>query len=188
MINQAMTSRCAEFFAPDGRFGDVYVQIDGATHKWPHWPVSVCDALSKEIEASPKIRQGLRAMEVPVGLFELQVVAACRHGLYNVAADFDQNGKCTDLEVRTDCPHRHHCPGAGLVCLQKATTPTGDTITRAEMETAVLVGQGLTNKEIADRQGLKLISVVTRVANIFSKLNIQSRSQLTNWIARMGLL
>jgi len=189
-MNKSLTSRSVEIFAPDGRFGQLYAQTDGQTMRWPNWPLSVMDAIRVVINSELRIARGLRAMGITdaEGIEQIRTVAACRFGLYNVAADFDADGRCTDIEVRTDCPVRGTCPGCGLVCSQKGISPIGEVITPSEMETSLLVAKGYSNKEIADRQGLALPSITTRMANIFSKMGITSRSQLTGWIARLGLL
>ena len=189
MNNPSLTSKAVEFFAPDGRFGKVYAQTDGQTLEWPNWPMSVCETLRFEIEQNPRVARGLFKMGVPVGIMELQVVAACRHGLYNIAADFDMAGRCTDIEVRTDCPHRNTCPGSGLVCIQTAQSPIGERITKSEMETALLVSEGLSNCEVAEKQHLAPSSIATRMSNILSKCGFNNRAQLTRWIiSRFGIL
>lgn len=55
-------------------------------------------------------------------------------------------------------------------------------ITERESEVIGLVGQGLTNKEIAARLGLSVNTVNNHIANIFSKTGVRSRIDLLNLI------
>lgn len=55
-------------------------------------------------------------------------------------------------------------------------------ITTRESEVIELVGQGLTNKEIAQRLNLSVNTVNNHIANIFSKTGVRSRIDLLNLI------
>ena len=51
-----------------------------------------------------------------------------------------------------------------------------------------LVAKGVPNKEIAQRLGLSLNSVKTYLSNIFSKLNVSSRTEAVVVSLRAGIL
>lgn len=51
-------------------------------------------------------------------------------------------------------------------------------LTEAEREIAVLIGEGLSNKEIADKLGKSVLTIKTQVSSIFQKLNLRSRARL----------
>jgi non-specific serine/threonine protein kinase len=55
-------------------------------------------------------------------------------------------------------------------------------LTRREREVAVLVANGLTNRQIAQELMLSEHTVITHVRNILKKLNLRSRTQLTLWV------
>ena len=55
------------------------------------------------------------------------------------------------------------------------------TLTPREREIAGLVEQGLSNREIADRLTISQATAARHIANIFRKLSISSRTQLTGW-------
>jgi predicted ATPase/DNA-binding SARP family transcriptional activator/DNA-binding CsgD family transcriptional regulator len=59
-------------------------------------------------------------------------------------------------------------------------------LTRREEEVAVLVAQGLTNREIAARLVISDQTAATHVKKILKKLALNSRSQLAAWIAEQG--
>jgi non-specific serine/threonine protein kinase len=61
---------------------------------------------------------------------------------------------------------------------------TIDTLTTREMQVAALVGQGLSDKEIAARLVISRRTAEGHVANSLTKLGFTSRSQLAVWTAR----
>lgn len=72
--------------------------------------------------------------------------------------------------------------------LSSATTtmpPLGQTdpLTPREWEVALLVAQGLTNRQIAERLVISERTADTHVANILSKLRFTTRSQIAVWAA-----
>jgi DNA-binding NarL/FixJ family response regulator len=68
--------------------------------------------------------------------------------------------------------------------------PTGESAgrpsntTRREFEIAALVADGLTNREIAERLVLSERTVEGHIANLFAKVNVNSRTQLATWFMR----
>ena len=55
-------------------------------------------------------------------------------------------------------------------------------LTRREHEIAVLLGSGLSNKEIASRLVISKRTAETHVANILDKLGLTSRAQVASWL------
>jgi non-specific serine/threonine protein kinase len=62
-----------------------------------------------------------------------------------------------------------------------AAAPIGP-LTGREVQIAALVARGLSNREIAERVTVSKRTVDAHVDHIFTKLNISSRIQLTNWL------
>jgi DNA-binding CsgD family transcriptional regulator len=56
-------------------------------------------------------------------------------------------------------------------------------LTRREQEIAVLVAQGLSNRQIAERLSISSSTVGTHVGKIMTKLGLTSRTELMAWIA-----
>jgi DNA-binding NarL/FixJ family response regulator len=57
-----------------------------------------------------------------------------------------------------------------------------------EREVAVLIAQGLTNKQIGERLFIASGTVERHVANILAKLDMSNRAQVAAWVAERGLL
>ncbi|HYM96900.1 MAG TPA: LuxR C-terminal-related transcriptional regulator [Candidatus Sulfotelmatobacter sp.] len=60
-------------------------------------------------------------------------------------------------------------------------------LTRREREVAILVGQGLTNREIAVRLFISERTAESHVEQIRGKLGVRSRAQIAVWVAAGGL-
>ncbi|ASU60004.1 ATP-binding protein [Nocardiopsis dassonvillei] len=64
----------------------------------------------------------------------------------------------------------------------QSSGPSGpDSLTPREREVAELAEQGLSNREIAERLTISHATAARHIANIFRKLSISSRTQLTGW-------
>lgn len=67
-----------------------------------------------------------------------------------------------------------------------AEFPPGD-LTRREFEVAILVADGLTNREIAEKLTISARTVDTHVTHILRKQEFGCRSQIAAWIAEMRM-
>jgi DNA-binding NarL/FixJ family response regulator len=61
-------------------------------------------------------------------------------------------------------------------------------LTRKEVEVAIHVAQGKTNKEIASQLFNSERTIDNHVQHIYNKLNIDSRAELALWVQERGLL
>jgi DNA-binding CsgD family transcriptional regulator len=69
---------------------------------------------------------------------------------------------------------------------QSARVERPSNTTRREREIAALVSEGLTNREIAERLVLSERTVEGHIANLFAKVNVNSRTQLATWYLRLA--
>jgi DNA-binding NarL/FixJ family response regulator len=58
------------------------------------------------------------------------------------------------------------------------------TLSKREHEIAVLVAQGLTNKQIAASTHISVRTVETHVQHILGKLDLATRTQIATWVAQ----
>ncbi|MGW0736218.1 response regulator [Streptomyces sp. NPDC002851] len=82
------------------------------------------------------------------------------------------------LARRTSCPEPGFGPGPGLALAE---------LSNREREVFALVGQGLTNQEIAERLSLSPLTAKTYVSRIMAKLGARDRVQLTISAIESGL-
>ena len=86
-----------------------------------------------------------------------------------------------------------HWPGwrrdevdAALSRLDSAATKEGQ-LTRREREVAALLGEGLSNSELARRLYISPRTAAVHVSNILVKLGMSSRAEVAAWAVRNGL-
>ena len=63
-----------------------------------------------------------------------------------------------------------------------------DNLTAREKEILTMIGDGLTNAEIAEKVSLSVHTVQTHRSNIMEKLGLHNRAQLVTYAARVGLI
>lgn len=72
--------------------------------------------------------------------------------------------------------------------IQSAAKPPHADLTPRELEVLRLIGEGLTNQEIADTLFIGIKTVKTHVSNILSKLGVQDRTQAAVYAHRNNLV
>jgi DNA-binding NarL/FixJ family response regulator len=78
-------------------------------------------------------------------------------------------------------------PNAAATARRAHTRERASPLTRREQEVAVLVGQGLSNREIAQALVIAEGTVGVHIGHIFSKLGFRSRTQLALWTVEQDL-
>lgn len=71
---------------------------------------------------------------------------------------------------------------------EKKVTPLHEELTAREMEILLLMAEGRSNQEIADRLFIALKTVKTHVSNILSKLQVQDRTQAVIYAFKHSLV
>jgi DNA-binding CsgD family transcriptional regulator len=77
-------------------------------------------------------------------------------------------------------------PGGGRTGAAPPSRP--ESLTPREREIAVLIAQGLNNRQIADRLTISKRTADTHVTNILNRLGLAARAQVAVWAAEQGLL
>ncbi len=65
-------------------------------------------------------------------------------------------------------------------------TPKQARLTRREREVAALIGEGLSNKQIAARLVISQRTAESHVEHILAKLGLTARTQIASWFATRG--
>jgi DNA-binding NarL/FixJ family response regulator len=68
----------------------------------------------------------------------------------------------------------------------KVSAATPPTLTRREQQTAHLIAEGLTNKDIAARLVISQRTAESHVKNVLAKLRFTSRTQIAAWMAQQS--
>lgn len=71
----------------------------------------------------------------------------------------------------------------GADTAEHAASPRPTPLTRRETDVAVLVGEGLTNREVARRLAISEWTVVNHMRHIMRKLDCTSRVQIARWVS-----
>jgi DNA-binding CsgD family transcriptional regulator len=79
-------------------------------------------------------------------------------------------------------------PAAAKAPASGSTVPFKEPLSERELQVLALIGQGLSNAEIAERLTLAQSTVKTHVNNIYSKLNVKTRVQAASRAREANLL
>jgi non-specific serine/threonine protein kinase len=119
---------------------------------------------------------------------------ATRAATWTAGRALSDGDALADARHIADLPRQAPAASASVTALpanRPAALPTsgrGAHLTRRELEVAGLVGQGLTNRQIAARLSIGERTVDTHVANLLAKLEVATRTQVAAWVAGQGLL
>lgn len=106
--------------------------------------------------------------------------AWCNHGGYDIIPDIDMENKRTHSEY-WQCGLRGKCEGEGIVC--KAID-----ITRRETEIIKELSSGSPDKQITDRLNISKNTLDTHKKNIYSKLGVHSKTEITRFAMSNNLI
>ncbi len=87
-------------------------------------------------------------------------------------------------EAALDAAVQHHVIGA---VAQGETAALPDGLTPREAEVLVLIAEGLSNQEIADRLVVSTATVKSHVNRVFAKAGVRDRAQAVSYAYRSGL-
>jgi non-specific serine/threonine protein kinase len=100
-----------------------------------------------------------------------------------------REGLAWSPEQAVDATRRaSHLPHGGLPHGPVPAVPAATPLTPRQREVAALVGQGLTNREIAARLTITEHTAENHIVNILNKLGVRSRVQIATWATTQGLV
>jgi len=77
---------------------------------------------------------------------------------------------------------------AGVLFDARAHTRSEETLTGRERDVLLLVSEGMTNKQIADRLGISQKTVKTHLTKVFQRIGVTDRTQAALWAQRHRLV
>ena len=93
---------------------------------------------------------------------------------------------------RVELERGRYQPLGGILCALDASPalapPALLPLTQREQNVTLLVAEGLTNKEIAERLVLSIRTVEAHVTHVLNKVGLRSRAQLAIWALEHGLV
>jgi hypothetical protein len=93
----------------------------------------------------------------------------CLFGGLDSAPDFDTKRGTLTPEF-WDCGMKDCCPKAKKLCLQSPDTPSGRPLSRRELEFVTLRAQGRSNKEAAQRMGVRESTTISLYNHVKDKM------------------
>ncbi|MFZ4545862.1 MAG: response regulator transcription factor [Bacteroidales bacterium] len=179
METTIFTPGAIEYFAVDG---EVFFIKNKEIHPFADLPCGDALALRRDLESCNIVRKAIeKYITDPVD--QLKQFAACRYGKLNSTPDFI-NGRTNDCE--TQCQScASTCRFDQKICVRpdaKYGQPT-----KREIEIAKLVA-GRSNKEIAQKLGVSVNTVVTHIAHLLEKIGGHSRSFIVHWAISNNIL
>lgn len=153
----------------------VFAIINGCMTPFSNWPKELLAALKEDLQKQEKAIESLIDLGLETDDEMLWQYARCRFGSYDGRPDM-VDGKFMYTEY-WDCGIRGTCPYEGKLCCSMKVK--FGIITSREMQVWVLVGEGLLDKEIADRLGISDTTVPTHVRSLCKKCGVRNRCELS---------
>jgi DNA-binding CsgD family transcriptional regulator len=113
--------------------------------------------------------------------------AYCLWGAFNETPDIMLFTSSFTDEYKI-CAGRHECPYPVKFCVQKLNTPSGKPLAPREIELVLLISQGFSYKEIADKMQITEGTLITYRSNVYFKLEAHKQSDVARFALVNNLL
>jgi len=176
-IPAGLTDKNIEIFAFEGK---AYALYNGKKIPFSKVPEKIYNAFFEDMlnnSEAMKILDTFCNMSISQRFNQFLI---CRYGAFDSNPDLNIIDSNFNPEYY-DCGKRDNCPFEFTLCDRvRIKTESGEVfLTRKEIEIVKLIASGLTDKETADKAKIALNTLLTHKKNIYSKLSINSQSQLT---------
>ncbi|MDD2279997.1 MAG: helix-turn-helix transcriptional regulator [Bacteroidales bacterium] len=101
----------------------------------------------------------------------------CNYGGFDNTPDYNTELN-NSIKEFWDCGKRENCPFNGCICGQ-LIAPNGEHLTRQEIKIIKLISQGHFDAELADALNISPNTIISHKANIFRKLQVNSKNEVT---------
>jgi DNA-binding CsgD family transcriptional regulator len=165
--------------------GNSYKLVNSTVVNFDLFDTELYEALESAMLSNSAIHQGIIEMVGDAGRrTEVKQYAYCCHGGFDDRPDFI-NGQLTQPEY-WPCSKRGNCRFEGRIC--KLRTPTGEVLTKREIEYTVMTAQGMFDKEIASEMGISPNTITTHSKNVRVKTGLSRKADLTRFAIENNLL
>lgn len=173
-----------EIFATSD-YGKCEATFQGMVVKFWSLPSDITSSIEDEALADKKAMATFKED----GITDLKVIterwAWCNLGRFDNTADINTASGRISKEYHS-CGKRGKCPHEFKRC---SKVPVADGfLTARETECAILMAQGLADKEIADKMGLQEVSMISLCQRVREKIGARNRVDVAIWATKNGLI
>lgn len=163
-----------EIFA-DG--DEVKALYNGSTLMFPDLPESIIDIFRDEMLSNSTAIIALNKAGYRTVSEMLHKYVWCNYGGFDNTPDFDTENQEFVKEYWL-CGNRDNCPFNHKICGQ-LIAPSGEYLTKQEIKIIKLIAQGHFDAELADTLNISPNTIISHKANIFRKLQVNSKNEVT---------
>ena len=170
-----------EFFVANDR---VKVMSSGKVSEFTDLSFATIQILKDEINADVQVKLHLHDMHPNSEYKRLEQFVRCRFGGLDYTADLGPDG--VQAGEYWDCPLRGSCPSEGVLC--KAVSINGSTMDAQEVQLAKHLSTDQTNEVIAGEMNLPLGSFHLAKKNLYRKLGVSTKQEVSILSHRHNLI
>ncbi|NEW66410.1 response regulator transcription factor [Carnobacteriaceae bacterium zg-84] len=136
--------------------------------QWPEAKIIIVTSFLDDEKVFPALKSGARGY-----LLKTSMAQDISDAIYKVYAGEQVLGKQIIEKIQQQAPHEKELH---------------EDLTLRENEVLLLIAQGYSNQEIAEKLFITLKTVKTHVSNVLSKLEVEDRTQATIYAFKKGLV
>jgi len=156
----------------------------GIDKAWDEISISTLDVVRLELDNDNEALSAIESFGFTNEAEKLKKFVECRYGDLSHQADIIAD-KCSDDQEFYPCVNRGSCKHEGKIC--KAIHGPFGTLSRREVQVTGLVGEGLSDKEIAAKMFLSVLTINSHVKHIIAKMGYSGRTALAAFANRKNI-
>ena len=163
---------------------EVMALYKGEVLTYDTWPEELKEAIENIILQDAKAKSALFSMGLSKRDDMITKYVRCVFGNFDNDADVCMETLHHEPEY-IECIHRGVCPHEGKLC--KTLKVADGYISHQEMRIIKMIGEGLFDKEIADKLGISVNTVPVHKTNIMNKTGLRSKVEIARWATERNL-